>query len=403
MPQILTLGHLLFGEAGGTPRERAAYLLERGLQDLLSLLACVVAAKAASARTVPAGFTGRFQKAIADATHGGLQDFITWACARQSKETSGIPGQLIEEMQGKGWIVRLVEQRNAWQHPHEHTPEQVLEQLAAALAPPVWLHAPAVELTEQGEANWIFGRESIGLEPFALQHDAHLILPCGFEPPCRLLFPQPISHAPSSSESLWFELRILDGALDSPTAGEFHAKAERNRRPFIGDRPWWLDRIAQQGAPAFLASPAAVEGALAHLPKIWPGVSLVEVAPAPDSDVALCLAVELGLAKPPSAAELIGLATRQFPCFLAVQTRHLPGRQFLQVLYWLADLREAGLHDHLRVGIAREAEQLQSDQEKLWDRLPPRVDELLRKPRGSAQRLPDFLWPAAKAKRLRLF
>lgn len=65
----------------------------------------------------------------------------------------------------------------------------------------------------------------------------------------------------------------------------------------------------------------------------------------------------------------------------------------LQALYWLADLEEECSPEHVRVVLLRGADQIESDQDDLWDRLPSHLAELLYAPSmNPGMRLPDVLW-----------
>ena len=382
------------------PEKRAARVLESGLQEILTLLVAVMFPALARERSVPPGLTTRFKECASRPTVGSLRDFLVWVSSNDSLTSLPTLSAYLQQEKKDGWLSRLVELRNRWQHPKGETREAVVAQVVTLLqAMPEELQLARIEVTAHGDAVWTNRGESVSLRPFGFAAAGELHVFTHFEPPGILCFKASDAGIEQEFRNMWSELRVLDQKLEDPTSEEFSAKARRAAAAHHGDAPWWLDRMADRGPNALLVDPTVIDGALAHLTTRDPTTVVVDLPLANDQSVPSCLAEKLGLARPPDAKELLAFVGGKSTCALAVRCQPLSVRGFSQVLYWLADLRDAGPSDTLRILVGRDPQQLEADQEKLWDRLPERMEDLLRKPPSSkGAGLVAFLWPKEKPK-----
>ena len=381
----------------------AALVLESGLQEFLTILVAALSSAVAESRRVPSGLSGRFEAALSNPTLGGLREFVFWLSSDGSTlGPAQLQAYLQAEKRGGGWLSQLVDLRNRWAHPRDETPQDVVGRVARLLPEmPETLRGMAIEIEDSGRPYFHDGEARVQLDPFAWVDADDVVVFSTFEAPARLHFRLDNPEVLRRFQSLWFDLRVADRALTAPTSEEFREKCRRSSYEIVGPAPWWLDRLREPGPPAFLVEPGAADGALASLGTTWPD-AVAAVLPLEDgASVPAALAATIGLASPPKAAELVALVPSSSPCALQVRAASVPTRTFLDLLYWLADVREAGGAPGLRVIVERSSDRLTSEGAKLNDRLPERIEELLRRPtRASNTGLQGFVWPPVRPKRL---
>jgi hypothetical protein len=403
MAQLFSLRQILIGSSKNTcvDESDAVCLLQKGLQDGLVLLVAMLTSEI-SKSSVPPGFTERFEEYLTRPTLGGLRDFIVWTLPKIEEPHSTLWNLFIrDEKGGKGWIGTLIQVRNRWMHPEHESREELLPRVLVLISEiPDYLCQVSFASSEQGELVWLSDISSFNLAPFAFFRDERIVSFTHFEPPYRLSYGADANGANEHFRRLWFELRIRDQALEKPTAEEIRYKAKKIAFPGTGDSPWWFDRMLKPGPPAILLAPGQGEGLVCHLKKAWPNVVIVDLVLDGKDPVLKALACKLGLASAPASAEFLSFSSSQAQFVLILRAAELVSRDFLQTLYWLADLMDAGSTTDLRILIERSGEKLQEDQSSLFDRLPGNLSEILRKPKGSSPAgLVGYLWSFQKNKR----
>ncbi|MBI4636252.1 MAG: hypothetical protein HY727_07865 [Candidatus Rokubacteria bacterium] len=407
MARTLTLAEVLLEEVapdgGGDPTRAATHVLTSGLQALLTLLTAAMVADIVRSQQVPRGFTAKFHDSLTSPSLGKLHQFLLWmASIRASPGLTTLPSYLRQaETRPTAWLGQLVQLRNRWVHSKDEDPDQVLRHVVRLLpSAPEVLRTAAVELDDSAQAFWIDRDRKLLLHPFAFGKDDRLHVFSSMEPPDVLLFSSANPVLQEQFKRLWSELRVLDRALEHPSSADFHAKARRNHGRYAGEAPWWLDRVRERGPIAFLVAPGLLEGALANVLDSWGGASSIDLALSKGEPPWDHLALRLGFAKAPTHRELASFTSADAPCLIAIRSGALPARDFLQLLYHLVDLSSEGRPEHLRILVERERALLESDQQKLWDRMPEDLGQALRRPPGSSGRgLIDYQWTSKRPKR----
>lgn len=356
------------------------------------------------------GFSKRFAEALVGPTPGKLLPFAVWLATEEPSchALTGLREYLINsERKPTGWLSQLSQLRNRWAHPEGSDPADTLAQVAALVTSlPPSLLTIRVRLESNGNASWIDGSAALPLAPFTSCEDTRFLLFGGLGPANRLVFPA--AADPSRDRSalqdqfaiLWRQLRALDMALSAPTSEDFQSKTIMTPVPPTADAPWWIEEVWRPGPLGFLVPPAHADAVLASAAVRPAAAGHVRLVPTPGQEPKESLAQALGLAAGPSASELLSLLGDKFDCVFIVDASDLSAKDFLQQLYWAADLAAAGNTGSLRLVIEREGVRLAQDQEKLWDRLPERLETILRKPPGSGGNgLTQYLWPAEKPKK----
>jgi len=372
--------------------------LQHGLQDCLHVLIGIQAAGIFHYRRVPAGFSGRFRKALLKPVLGGLHELLIWLATQEIGPSLNDLSAYIQknETGANGWLKRMVQFRNRWTHPEGETREEVLAgALPVFLAPPDLSGLGMFATTVEGIIEWQVSGHAHPLAPFVGISNGTVQAFSGFRDPGELVFPESASIDAGGFPAMWMEARLLDQALDEPTVDEIAMKAERlfHKSDYNGAFPDWLSRIFSSGPLAILIEPGITKGLMAGLADSRENVVLLNLPLNEAGQPGEIFASTLGLARTPTAGEFITFGKAVRPLVILLHADGLEAKAFLKVLLWLADLCEAGKPDGLRILIARSSEKLQQDQEKLWDRLPDNLDELLRKPpHAKGDGLPGYLW-----------
>ena len=394
------------GNAGDVPESStdvATHAFKSGLQDFLTTLVAVMTADVAERMEVPPGFTATFQAATSSPTHGKLLQLLVRYAPKMASGRLDELYRYVHQVERKptGWLARLVSLRNEWAHPKARSSAEVLKEAAVLLEkPPEVLSRGAVRVDPDRGVCWVFEDGEIPLPPFAFDDGGQVRFFSEFEPPRTLAFAGAEWSDAERFGRLWSALRVLDDALESPTLEELHEKVRRAAKSHEGDAPWWLERVLEKGPAVFLLEPGQMEGALAGLSSQTMASSGIDLELAKGSQIPDVLKDRIGLARALAAKDLVDCTDVEHPLVLGARCSQLKPLEFMEVLFWLWDLQEQGWPMHLRILAERSFEQLEGDQERLWDRLPGDLDRFLRRPpKAKGARLSAFLWTRTKPKR----
>lgn len=381
----MALDAFLLARYAGSVSDRtalASHVLRTGLQDHLCALAGVCVSALLASSTVPPGTTRRIAEALTSPTPGKLCQLLLW----MTGEGAVAPVQMLRsglaiEAKDAGWLGKLAQYRNRFAgHGTAGEREELLGQVAALLEEvPSSLSIPALTVDSEGRVSWKAEGDPLDVSAFFSVHEGRITFPLEIDGSGRLLMS---GGAPELAgfRVAWRSLRVADAQLADPTAEELVEKALRV--PALSSSvapPWWHSEVTKAGAPLFFVSPGTVVAAASAF-RANPKTSVaVSVAMREGESLSDGLARTLGLAAAP-ASSLLAEAGRSTPLVLCVEPGPTTSRPLLDLLYWLADLREVGAIGALRLVVGRDVAALSQDQEKLWDRLPDRLDELVRRP-----------------------
>lgn len=379
-------------------------LVSTGLQRVLTLLCAVVVANVAKREVVPAGFTSRFEDAFRNPVLGKLRDFLVWSYGEGAvSNLAGLSEFLELERKNKGCLGALVSLRNRYQHPKGEDPSEVLRQVWEIASQEDLFPETFGVLVDNGVPTWVDGDARIDLPPLVIAVKKGLLIFQEIDSSRRLVFHgETRPDEDRQFQALWRELRVRDSSLRAPSEEEVRVKAHQlsTDGPAAKDLPWWMSKMMKGGPIGALVPPFDSTGFGRAIEEAFQGAATVTLRLEGSKSVPEAFAETLGLAAPPSSADLVGWSATA-PLVLLVIAEELASGEFLQVLYWLAELREAGEGSRLRVLVQRNLEALKADQDALWDRLPDGLSSLLRRPSGPGlEELPSYSWPIDRRRRL---
>ena len=128
---------------------------------------------------------------------------------------------------------------------------------------------------------------------------------------------------------------------------------------------------------------------------------MLDLRPEDGEDPPSCLARNLGLARAPEAGKLTDLLQQVPLCAIGIGGTDPTNRHVLDALCWAADLRDAGGVPTLRLLVQCIPTVLEADEAAIWDRVPDRIEELVRSPLRRPGRLCDFIWESSRPGLLR--
>ena len=397
----LSLIHVI-GETNTEPGAPEQFL-QKDLQDLTSLLACAVAAAICRGDEIPPGLTGRFEAAFSQPTPGKLNEFIGWCSQILPEETAPcLRTSMIEQNKGSSWLKTMTSFRNQWAHPKDESRVTILEKVQGLLQSiPDVLLQPRLEVSNVGEVVWREEESAVVLAPFIRPIADTICFVTERASDGEWRFNSSTDHASQIFAGFWFNQRIRDPQLLDPTADEVLAKTKKHGGPFDREFPWWSPKLLAGNAPGFIAETIPPVANSSDSKIDADGPLALEIELESGATVNELISAALGLAGPPSNEELMKWCDQTKQLIVLARGENLSPRDLLQVLYWLADIRDRSLSPKLKLVISRSSDQLEADQEVLWDRLPDNLDSILQPPPKSKRAgLQDYLWPADQPKRL---
>ncbi len=395
----MALDALLLARYSGSVSDRASlasHVLRTGLQDHLCSLAGVCVSALLAPLAVPPGATRRIAEALTSPTPGKLCQLLLWMTGDEAPPSpvQKLRSGIAIEARADGWLGKLAQFRNRFAgHGTADDREEILGQVAALLeAVPSFLSIPAMTVGSEGRVSWSTEGCTLDVSAFFSAHEGRIAFPLEIDGSGRLVMSGGAPE-PAGFSMAWRSLRVSDALLADPTTEELVEKALRLPAPSASVAPpWWYSEVTKAGAPLFFVSPGTVVAAASAFRADSKTSVAVPVAMRDGESLSDGLARTLGFAAAP-VSSLLADAGRSTPLVLCVDPGPPTSRALLDLLYWLADLRESRALGALRLIVGREMAALSQDQEKLWDRLPERLDELVRRPpRSKAPGLAGAQW-----------
>lgn len=383
--------------------DRPEHFLREGLQALTSLLACTEAAIICQFGKIPAGFTGRFESTFSQPTPGKLNEFLVWA-SRNVPETSApfLRAALKEENKGTSWLKTMASLRNQWAHPKDDSRETILVRVQELLQNiPEYLVQHRLELSKSGQVFWREDESELMINPFVSILNDSINCIKEREPDGAWRFNGAAENTPDIFAEYWFDLRVQDPQLQNPTHEEVISKTKQLGRSFDRESTWWSSQLLTGNAPGLITDPIPAVFNCPDSNNDPEGPLALEIELKLGATVNECISAVLGIALPPTNEELAKWYEPAGGLILRARGDNLSRRQLLQVLYWLADIRDKNLTTQLKLIISRSADQLEADHVALWNRLPDNLDSILQTPpKSKGAGLKDYLWPHKQPKRL---
>jgi len=374
----------------------AKYLFLSGLQDLLTAVNAILLADVFQGPARP-GITGRFIRAFANPTAGGLRDVAFWLSREHAGPATRALMDFIQADNKNGWVKTMVELRNQWAHPREDQPEAVLAKADMKMEQmPDFSVLGKFAFSANSDAVWIANGSRLDLSPFFWVETDCLVMFTAVKDSSILVRQDRQAPTQERFQALWQTIRRTDSALANADIDDVHDRMAQKKPPCTTSAPpppWWLEKVFKKGAIGLLTLPELLDGIAAHVLSIRPGAGLLELSMTAGTSPAEKMALELGLFQPPDIETVVSWITPDRPMILILRADDIHSRDLEHIIKWLADLCDANVKDQVRVFIGRSARQLEQDFIYLEDRMPDAVDQLLRYPPGIRPRtLKDCLW-----------
>jgi hypothetical protein len=382
------------------------WLFQFGLQKMLLYQIGVHVAAAVHHKNVAPGLCAQFENSASRPVLGKLHQFYLWLLGRP-----GCPALAEHEASSRearrfqlDWMGRMIALRNQWQHPKDKTPEEIMEMarpVAADIDRVLAEHDDAaLEAMDSGELISSSGSCRHRLDPFVFYTNGIVEVFSEYDPTTgSLLYSVPYPQSLDRFERIWPECRGLDMNLESPSLADLKQKSRAlfAKRHYAGEPPAWLGDFLNRPEVGRLIGLGVLDGILAGLASIDKDILAFDLDLAEGVLPLESLAEAAGLALPLSLRQWEAMSSGgKSLLILGLRAGELNSRSFLRILYFLADVAESASKGSIRILIERDLDQLSSDQEKLWDRLPENLAALLRRPHGSkGHDLKDYLWSNA--------
>lgn len=383
------------------------HVLSHGLEQVLKIIASAMLLDLSRSESIPAGTTGRVMTALDRPTPGKLLDHLIRWLAQFEPNTEA--GRALDQQFGSAktdvydFFHKLVEFRNRWAHPKDETPAEILvmvDQLFSEIPDDMatWKLVINGHGSVSFEGHW---KDPVALKPFVYNTEGRVEIFQDFDPKTRQLrFGREISDSIMGFEAWWARLRDADQALVDPLTEEIHRRASECSRTTSANPPWWIEELADQRTLAMLIQPTQFDLISTGIEEHMPQATLISLHPEDAQSIHDCLADKLALAQPPSIAELLNWPSRGKPIVIAADLQGHSSKGFLDKLYWLADMKDAGSCESLRIILCRTADELAKDADCLWDKLPEHLEDLLRAPPNSRNhQLINLIWPETRPRR----
>jgi hypothetical protein len=385
--------------------EKISYLFRSGLQDFITLLSALYLAGVSNGKKVPPGFTGKFVKAFSSPTLGGILDgFLLWIVGQEEHPSmSKLSVYLMDvEKRGKGWLVPMVQWRNKFEHPQDYSQKEVLENSIPLLsAIPDFSSFGQIILQNEGQIVWESEGLFLNLEPFICLHEQRIKSFTEYKERGKLIFRPEQPECQAAFEKLWSELRILDTQLEKPSLEDIKEKLYRVESPVASfQNPWWVNDILNNPAFCRFIEPGSINNHLIISEKKETNILFLKCQVKESQPPMEMICYTLGLAPLKNIQELTAILQENI-LILNIDTTGIGFKTILSLLLWIADMHDGGASKQIRILIKRKADELENDQQKLWERLPDNLDSIFCKAPGlKGSELKNYYWSTETKKKL---
>ncbi len=373
--------------------------LQSGLQEILTLLISIYSVAIIKNKKIPDGFTGRFEKTFTKPVLGVLIQFLLWLSQQEidPEILTGTSESLIKYgKKGNSWLNTLITSRNRWVHANEKNKDIIIKEVKELLGNiPDWMQSIEFEY-ENRDLYFVNDNIKTLLSPLISYEQGNLTTYSEFKALYNLEFET--SNEDSSIQSfseIWQELRIIDNKLEAPSMSEFILKAKKAylENKYSGKTPKWIESIIGSKEPGLIIDPKIIDGILLEMDLYNSNMTPMDIILEDNELPADKIAIKTGIKNPLTSKELLDFTSTKNPMLIVLRADSLSSKEFLKMIYWLADLKSSGKTSFIRILLCRSEDKLKGDQETLWDRLPGNIDDLLKIPFGSkGEELSEYLW-----------
>jgi len=371
-------------------------ILQSGLQEILTLLISIYSVAIIKNKKIPDGFTGRFEKTFTKPVLGVLIQFLLWLSQQEidPEILTGISESLIKnEKKGNSWLNTLITSRNRWVHAKEKNKDIIINEVKILLGNiPDWMQSIEFEY-ENSDLYFVNDNIKTLLSPLISYEQGNLTTYSEFKTLDDLVFI--IDDKTQNFSEIWQELRIIDNKLEAPSMSEFILKAKKAylENKYSGKTPKWIESIIGSKEPGLIIDPKIIDGILLEMDLYNSNMTPMDIILENNELPADKIAIKTGIKNPLTSKELLDFTSTKNPMLIVLRADSLSSKEFLKMIYWLADLKSSGKTSFIRILLCRSEDKLKGDQETLWDRLPGNIDDLLKIPFGSkGEELSEYLW-----------
>jgi hypothetical protein len=408
MPSLInfTLNKIINDSLSGfnTDQEKVNFLFHFGLQEFFSLISGLYVSGLSQTKNPPPGFISKFTKTYNSPTLGGiLNEFILWIATYDVHPSLHKLSEYLlkTEKKGNGWMSHMVQWRNKYEHPKEYSKEEVLDKTIPLIHNiPNFSDLGEIAVMNDNGLCWISDSFSLPLEPLIYLDYQKIQSFTDMDITEGLRFKKDNPQLKYRFSEIWSDLRINDCLLENPTIKDIKYKILKiNKNVPSGQNPWWASQIMDGEKFMGFVEPGCLN--FFKLNDNWTEKKIIHLTCTLTDSISpiemICSSI--GIASLKNINELVTILGDHI-LVLKIETTKISYKKILSLLFWIADMQELGI-TQIRVIIERDLRELEIDQEKLWDRLPEGLDNILNKtPRAKDKVLKSYYWHRKTKKRL---
>ena len=189
--------------------------------------------------------------------------------------------------------------------------------------------------------------------------------------------------------------------MEKPSLEDIKGKLYRLESPVASfQNPWWVNDLLDNPAFCRFIEPGSINNHLIISEKKETNILFLKCQVKESQPPMEMICYTLGLAPLKNLQELTAILQENI-LILNIVTTGIGFKTILSILLWLADIKDAGVSKQMRVLLERNPDELEHDQQKLWDRLPDNLESLLCKAPGlKGPELKNYYWSKETKKKL---
>lgn len=376
-------------------------------QELLLLINGILLADIfQNTENVPPNISGNIYSGLMKPSLGKLMNLALWLSQNSNPNRhSQLKKYLItNERKKQGWLTRLIQLRNAYAHPKTKSKGEVLKEVVIHLKSiPDLRQLGTVRLNS--EITWTDEDGEIDLFPFAIVKNSKASVFSEYKFPDTLVFNTPEQNASETFCRKWNKIKASDKQLFNPTLEDLLVKIQKAYGSQVNDSKDSISSKDFKGSSriGILIETGMADAIKDHLKTKYHRSIIMDIHLEAEKHPLVRMKEDLELLKEPDLSQLNRLADKAHPLFIFLRSEGISTAFFLQTIYMIADLFEAGKNPYLQILLERSIAEIDDEQDRLWEYLPDHLDKMfVKSTKNRSYELRDYIW-RSKNKSISLF